>query len=205
VKSAEAEDALALWLERSTCWRFASLLFCSPTAGTLAEIKTIAPTLPASCRAIAERLSDVEFGFWGREYHRLLGPGGLPTFESSYDRAAMATRGPAIAEIAGFYRAFAYRLDTGGRVPPDDISVELGFLAYLAFKAAYASHERLDDAFDVTTDAYATFLREHVNFWLPTFLEPLASSDSDFYRDAAAWMEAMTSGLSEQDARESSP
>ena len=198
VSTDQPPASLNVWLERAACWRFASILFGSPTAEALADLRSIVPTVPEPCRAAAQHLSTVDLELWGYEYHRVLGPGGLPASESSYDRAALAGRGPALAEIAGFYRAFSYRLDASGQGVPDDISVELGFLAYLAFKAAYAIHEQLGDALDVTSQAYAEFLRLHVSFWMPAFLEPLASGDSDFYRDAATWLNLVRDHLGDQ-------
>jgi TorA maturation chaperone TorD len=175
------------WLERAACWRFASTLFRTPSTDVLAELHALLPALPNDTRDSAADLVSTNLDEWEREFHRLLGPGGLPSCESSFDRAALAGRGPLLASIGGFYQAFAYRGGEGDAVP-DDIAVELDFLAYLAFKAAFAGHERELEALTITVQAYEAFLRDHLAFWIAPFLDSLLATDSTFYREAAAWL-----------------
>lgn len=132
-----AQDvALRVWLERAVCWRVAGTLFRAPTADTLTELRLLLPMLPDEARDEAAGLLDLPLDTWEREFHRVLGPGGLPSCESSFDRAALAGRGPLLAAIGGFYQAFAYEPDDREREVADNIAVELDFLAYLAFKGA---------------------------------------------------------------------
>jgi TorA maturation chaperone TorD len=118
----------------------------------------------------------------------VLGPGGLPSCESSFDKAALAGRGPLLAAIGGYYQAFAYEPDAREREVPDHIAVELDFLAYLAFKGAFAAEAQLTEELEVTTQAYDAFMRDHLRFWIGPFLESLVAVDSDIYRAAAMWL-----------------
>jgi TorA maturation chaperone TorD len=185
----EQESALRVWLERAVCWRFASTLFRTPTADGLHERHVLLPILPDQARDEATPLLDVDLDTWEREFHRVLGPGGIPSCESSYDRAALAGRGPLLAAIGGFYQAFGYAPDTHEREVPDNIAVELDFLAYLAFKGAFAANGGSPAELDVTTHAYEAFRRDHLNFWIAAFLDALAATDSDFYRAATTWLQ----------------
>ncbi len=186
---AAPETALHVWLERAACWRCASTLFRFPTADGLAELRVLLPMLPDEARDAGAALIDVPLDTWESEFHRVLGPGGLPSCESSFDRAALAGRGPLLAAIGGFYEAFAYEPDAQTREVPDNIAVELDFLAYLAFKGAFAADAQRTEELEVTTHAYDAFLRDHLGFWIAPFLESLAATDSEVYGAAAAWLQ----------------
>lgn len=186
----DLEPVLRLWLERAVCWRFAGTLFRPPTAETLAELRVLRPMLPDEARDAAPGVLDETLDAWEHEFHRVLGPGGLPACESSFDRAALAGRGPLLAAIGGFYQAFAYEPAAQEREVPDNIAVELDFLGYLAFKAAFAADARMQEELEVTTQAYDAFLRDHLGFWIEPFVESLLATDSDVYRAAAAWLQA---------------
>jgi len=191
----DPNPALRVWLERASCWRFASRLFRPPTADGLTELRVLLPMLPDDVRDNAAALLGVQLDTWEHEFHRVLGPGGLPSCESSFDRAALAGRGPLLAAIGGFYQAFAYDPEAREREVPDHISTELDFLAYLAFKAAFAADAQLTEELDVTAQAYDTFLRDHLGFWIAPFLESLAGTDSEVYRHAATWLRGTVARL----------
>jgi len=199
--TAEQEAARRVWLERAVCWRFASRLFRPPTPDGLAELRVLLPMLPDDVRADAAALLDMHLDTWEREFHSVLGPGGLPACESSFDRAALAVRGPLLAAIGGYYQAFAYEPDAREREVADHIAVELDFLAYLAFKGAFALHAQLAAELTVTTEAYGAFMRDHLGFWIAPFVESLAATDSQPYRAAAAWLQGAFSRLSLPEAR----
>lgn len=114
-------------------------------------------------------------------------PGGLPSCESSVDRAALAGRGPLLATIGSFYQAFAYEPDASEREVPDNIAVELDFLAYLAFKTAFAVDEGSADDREIATTTSGVFLRDHLGFWIAPFLESLPATGSELFRGGAAW------------------
>ena len=186
---AAPETALHVWLERAACWRCASTLFRLPTADGLAELRVLLPMLPDEARDAVAGLLAVNLDTWEHEFHRVLGPGGLPACESSFDRAALAGRGPLLAAIGGFYQAFAYEPHAREREVPDHIAVELDFLAYLAFKSAFAVDAQMKEELEVTTEAYDAFLRDHLGFWIEPFLESLLATDSEPYRAKAAWLQ----------------
>jgi TorA maturation chaperone TorD len=183
--------AVSTWLATAAAWRFASLLFQAPTPEALVELRGLVAEVPEGGREEARQLAAVPFEAWEGEFHRVLGPAGCPASESAYDDNALAGRGPLLARVAAFYEAFAYRPDGDPREVPDHISVELGFLGYLALKIAFAAHAGESEAREVAHDAYTRFLDEHPAYWFGRFLERLSESDSPWYAAAAAWLAAV--------------
>jgi TorA maturation chaperone TorD len=186
------------WLEAAATWRFLSLLFQSPTREAYSELEKLAGELPPEQGARARQLLEVPLELWEAEFHRALGPGGVPACESSYEENALAGRGPVLAGIAGFYEAFAYRPAQAVSEVPDHISVELGFLAYLAMKIAFAEYESKEEEAGVTRAAYERFLKDHLCYWIEPFHHALAQTGSPCYLLGAEW-------LWEQTAREAPP
>ncbi len=180
------------WLSTAAGWRYASLLFQSPTPEAHSDLRALVAELPEEFRPSAQELSAIPLDEWKTEYHRTLGPGGCPVCESSYDDNALAGRGPLLAEIAGFYQAFAYRPDSETRETPDHLSVELGFLSYLALKIAFAISEERPEQGQIAEEAYWHFLEVHPLFWLGRVGERIKQSGSAFYNAATNWLGAWT-------------
>jgi TorA maturation chaperone TorD len=188
-----APDALATvenWLSISARYRFASLLVELPTDAVLEEIRGVACELPEPLRAAAMDLASVGATEWEEAYHAVLGPGGCPACESSYDDAALGSRGPLIADVSGFYRAFAYAGRRDGQALPDHAAVELDFLSFLAMKAAFALHQNCDEEHEVTRGAFETFSALHPDFWLERFCDRLEAAEVPQYVAIAGWLRA---------------
>ncbi len=176
------------WLSAAAAWQWAALVFQSPTAEAQADINLLAAELPEGFRSAAEEMSLIPLEEWETEFHRVIGPGGCPAIESSYDENALAGRGPLLAEIAGFYEAFAYRPDPRVRETPDHVSIELGFLSYLALKVAYALYEERPEQREIAEQAYWRFMETHPLYWLGAFSERIHQTESWFYESAANWL-----------------
>src|SRR5689334_17388845 len=130
-------DDVNQWLARAAMWRFGAQLFREPRADGQDDLRALVPLLPQSRQTSAARLAADEH-VRVAQYFAVLGPGGCPATESAYDLAAMANRGPLVAEVSAFYEAFGYppRLTSG--LAPDHLVIELDFLGFLALKVAYA-------------------------------------------------------------------
>jgi TorA maturation chaperone TorD len=181
---------IMLWLERAAAWRWASLAFQSPSETAHAELRAVADELPLAERERAQALASIPLETWEQEFHRVLGPGGCPASESSYDDNALAGRGPLLAVVAGCYGAFGYRPSDAGEVP-DHIAVVLGFLAYLAVKVAFAEYLGRPVERDVAREAYGRFLEDHVRYWVSRLGERLAEAESPFYAEAVERVRAL--------------
>lgn len=87
-----------------------------------------------------------------------------PTFETAYFSADPQQQTQRMADISGFYRAFGVdSTDTGFR--PDDIPVELEFMAFLCRKQAYAAQHLGAPRAGQTLRAQRMFLNEHLGCW----------------------------------------
>ena len=186
-----AATEMSEMLSRASAWMFASIALQPPTAESRATLEALIPSLPRPLQNAAARIVACPLDEWEPEYFSVLGPAGCPACESSYERAAQASRGPMLADISGWYQAFAYSPDV--RDVPDHAAVEAGFLAYLAMKIAFADNAGEPDAAQIARDAYAGFVRDHTGVWFDDFREALAATGSeqalaiaDFLRGAAA-------------------
>lgn len=173
------------WLEAASRWRLLSLLFQLPTRQTRHELRRLAEVAPKDLANLAKEWTEVPLHLAAAEYHRALGPGGVPAVESSYDPNALAGRGPLLADIAAFHRAFSYAPEKSPAEVPDHLAAELDFLSYLAFKAAFAIQAEESENARITVKAYRTFLDEHLLTWVNPFRERLDHSASYFFVHAA--------------------
>jgi TorA maturation chaperone TorD len=180
-----SESEVFTWLQRASAWRYFSLYFRLPTEQTEAELADLAREAPAELHELAEIRRQCTRAEWEQEFHRVLGAGGIPACASSYDDNALAGRGPMLADIAGFYQAFAYRPEPPPAEVPDHIAVELDFLAFLAVKIAFALHESQEERALVARQASEKFLAEHVGEWVGRFSTALERAASPPYLRAA--------------------
>jgi len=174
------------WLEAASRWRLLSLFFQLPTPDSRRELRRLAGSVPKDLAKVAREWTTVDLKLAAAEFHRVLGAGGIPAVESSYDPNALAGRGPLLADIAGFHEAFAYRPEKRPAEVPDHIAVELDFLSYLSFKVAFALHEGRQEEARIATQGHNRFLEQHLATWVPAFREKLEGAGSAFFVRAAA-------------------
>ena len=96
-------------------------------------------------------------------YLAVLGPGGVVSPREAGWRGRVD---PAeiLADVAAFYEAFAYR-PRRTEDPPDHLAVEVGFVAYLRLKEAFALANEDDAAAKLTANACDRFLDLHLRRW----------------------------------------
>ncbi|HOG28179.1 MAG TPA: molecular chaperone TorD family protein [Vicinamibacterales bacterium] len=154
----------ALLLE-AAAWRLIALLFECPGPGWQAHVAALGrdcrdPALQAAAHAAQTEASE---GL----YHSLFGAGG-PVSLREVTYAGGMRPGYLLSELGAYYEAFAYR--PGSPEPPDHLSVEAGFVSYLAMKQAYAAASNDPEGAGITADAMAAFCAEH----LAGMAEPVA-------------------------------
>jgi len=118
----------------------------------------------------------------------------LPSFETAYFSGDPQVQTQRMADIAGFYRAFG--VDSAGvDLRPDDLPVELEFMAFLCRKEAYAAEHLGAPRVAQARRAQRLFLEEHLGRWAPVYGARLAATEDagPFYRlcgeTLAAWIE----------------
>jgi TorA maturation chaperone TorD len=181
---------VSAWLERAANWRMASLLFSEPRADCAAELTGLATLVSEPARAGAAGLA-ADTAFRSDDYYSALGPGGCAATESAYDRAAIANRGPLIADVAAFYEAFAYPPRLTSDLAPDHVAVELDFLGFLALKVAFALDQNRQEESVVGRAAYREFLEAHPGFWIDQLVARLESEGHAPFAHAARWVSAV--------------
>ena len=140
----------------------ADALAVLPAAGVLGgEVQELRAALAADL-AVAPGS-----GPWQREHVRLFGQGhgmqALP-YETEYTCAHLWQQQQAMADIAGFYRAFGVEVPAGGD-RPDAIATELYFMYLLCTKESLALAAADGAAAELCREAQAKFLAGHLGTW----------------------------------------
>jgi TorA maturation chaperone TorD len=191
-----ARVEMARLLGRASQYHFLSLLFRPPSAGLLDEMAALVPSLAPTLRERATNLLAEASPTLEHEYHVFLGGSGMcPDCESDYEVNALGGKGPLLADVAGFYKAFSFEAATALRLQADHISVELDFLGFLALKAAYAVENAKADERDLCERAAAAFIADHIGRFAPTFFERLGSQAGDRFHGSAARFAAELGGI----------
>lgn len=166
-------------LAQATRWRLMALLLAPPGPGLADEVERLGGTLGGALRARAAEVARAarEDPDLDAAHHRLLGPGGAcPPAESDHDPAASCNKGPLIADVQAFYRAFGFDPTSEWPECPDHVAVECAFYSYLHFKVAQALFADQPEPAEVTRKALADFWTDHLGRFLGGLLERLAEA-----------------------------
>jgi len=167
--------------------RAASVLFAPPRPGLPDELRGLAAPLGEGARGRILDLAALAGPDLEEEYHRVFAPAGpCSTGESDYEASCLAGKGPLLADVAGFYRAFSFNPSLELRESPDHVAVELSFAAFLKLKEAHAAAGGMRDEARTCRDAFGKFRREHLDRLLSPFLGRLGSSSAGGFYAAAA-------------------
>ncbi|MBI3327120.1 MAG: molecular chaperone TorD family protein [Nitrospinae bacterium] len=112
-------------------------------------------------------------------------------YETLYGSEDIFQEVQALADIAGWYRAFGLMVAPEAKERVDHIGVELEFMYVLAYKEAYALERDAMDRAQLCVEAEAKFLQEHLGRWGPLFARLLGKGAHDgFYRGLAQGLDA---------------
>lgn len=100
-----------------------------------------------------------------------------------------------LEEVVRFYEYFGLRTSPEDPRPADQISTELEFMQYLAFKEAASASPRLQASF---RRAQYDFLEKQLVTWLPQFVEKVETQDPSPYWQ---WAAKTTSNFVAADAK----
>lgn len=117
------------------------------------------------------------------------GPEHASLYETAYGRAQALHKGPALADIAGFYRAFglAYGQTDSVQEMPDHLSVELEFYALLLMKQEVLAARGDAEGQQIVLAARRTFLEAHLGRFVPLIATHPGVTASAFYGPVLAW------------------
>ncbi len=144
-------------LRDAAAWRLLGRLFECPSSAWRDDIAALDREL-ADDRlhaAVTAALDESSEGL----YHSVFGPGGpAPPREVTYYQSLEL--GSVMSSVTGYYGAFAYTPAISE--PPDHIAVEVGFLAYLRTKQAFALLAGDADRATLAAEAVDHFRQDHV-------------------------------------------
>jgi TorA maturation chaperone TorD len=108
---------------------------------------------------------------WAGEYNRLFETNvACPINETGIIRR---DKGVILADIAGFYNAFGFKLSDKATEKADHLTAELEFVAMLLVMLAQTQDE---EALRTIHNALSSFSFDHLGDWLPTFCERLTET-----------------------------
>jgi DMSO reductase family type II enzyme chaperone len=207
--------AITVALRRAAVYRLLAVAFAYPTAPRLESVAMAAweaaVTAPAELRVALRRLADAAAGaddtsLAGEHIALFQRQVRCPPYEGAYGPPQMAGKAALLADVAGFYRAFALEPAESQPEVEDHVCAELEFMSALALKEAWAVAESHTEGLAVTRDAGRAFLRDHLGSWGPAFAGRLAAVAAPGVYPAAAavlaaWLEAECARLGVAPAR----
>ncbi len=162
-------------------WRLLSLLFECPDAEWRAQVTALMREVAdADLKSAAQdALEEASEGL----FHHTFGPGGpAPPREATYHQTVQL--GYLLSELQAYYNAFAFHPVTSE--PPDHISVEIGFMAYLKMKEAYALAGCNKEQAATTAESALQFLQDHLANIAQPFANHLEGSGIPYLAKAGA-------------------
>lgn len=135
-----------------------------------------------------QRINDME-----SEYLCIFDIGGkISPYETEYLTEKISRKPFELADIAGFYSAFGFGIneDNDKKESVDHISVELEFMAILAWKEEYARENQQEENLKIVQDARMKFLKEHLARWGFFFRRRIRELEcDDFYKGLGGILE----------------
>ncbi|MCC7365071.1 MAG: molecular chaperone TorD family protein [Dehalococcoidia bacterium] len=194
-------------LQRAAAYELLALALAYPDDNVLEQLRDVATTAGGMLRGtpvaalceVAVHATRPELEPAYVELCTLTSSVDCPTYESAYFGGEAQLQTMRMADISGFYRAFGVEtMGTGLR--PDEISVELEFMAYLCRKEVHARANKGAPRVAQTRRAQRLFLEEHLGTWAAPFGRRVASrANTTFYQLAGAalslWIAAETAEL----------
>lgn len=176
-------------------WRLLSLLFDCPGQSWLAQVAqlSVEVTDPELRTCVDQALGQASEGL----YHSTFGPGG-PAAPREVSYSDTLQFGYLMSELQAYYEAFGYRPRT--KEAPDHISVELGFLAYLNMKEAFALASGDEKQRAVTAEAAKRFAAEHLARVAQPLAERLRESGLGYLSEAARALQRRVGAPAERPA-----
>lgn len=166
-------NALDEALVRGGVYKLLAKSFLYPTSNVVEEIQRMHSS------QVTDR-ADLE-----REYNRLfahLGSAKCPPYETEYGHDNVFQKTQAMADIAGFYRAYGLEVSDHNADRVDFLGTELEFMAYLCLQEAYAREHHEDEHLEICLDTQRKFMKDHLGGWIGIFSKILEkSTENSFY------------------------
>lgn len=164
-------------LRRAQMYAFLSQAFLYPRENWLADNQISEAILEALGLSIGryfpEGYSHLTLEELRAEHRRVFGLVGSQCYETEFGLPHEFRQSQELADLAGFYQAFGFRMGGKVRERPDHIAVELEFMYLLCLKEAYADVHGLGEQVEIARHAQAAFLKDHLGTWIEAFAASL--------------------------------
>lgn len=204
------EAAVAAALARAAVYRVLADAFAYPTTAGLATLGQraraassqlmLGPDVREALAALAEAAATDAVTLAGEYTFLFDRQVRCPPYESAYGAAPQLAGKPALlADLAAFYEAFGLAPSGPESDVEDHIVAECEFMSALALKEAWAQGAGEAEGLEVTRQAGARFLTEHLGCWAPAFADELQAASPLPYYTAAG--ELLRRWIGEEAAR----
>ena len=112
-----------------------------------------------------------------------------PIYETEYDRRRAMAKGNELSDIAGFYHAFGFELDssTEGMEMLDHVGIELEFYSLMLMKQLHLTETKDQQGVDVVEDGRKKFLQAHLGRFVGAISRRPGVKNSEFYGQIFNW------------------
>ncbi len=112
-----------------------------------------------------------------------------PIYETEYDRRRAMAKGNELSDIAGFYQAFGFELDSSleGMEMLDHVGIELEFYALMLMKELHLSEANDAQGVEIVLDARKKFLQAHLGRFVGAISRRPGVTGSEFYGRVFNW------------------
>lgn len=107
-------------------------------------------------------------------------------YEGPYLTTNLFQESDALADVAGFYRAFGVEPSARRSERQDHVAVQLEFLYLLAYKEGHALRQHGAERAELCRDAQRAFLRAHLGRWAEPFFEGMQAAAGGRWGQALA-------------------
>lgn len=111
-------------------------------------------------------------------------------YETEYGRHRAMAKGTELGDIAGFYKAFGFELETEGegREILDHVSVELEFYSLLLMKQNYFAENANAEAAEIILDGRKKFLTAHLGRFVSAIGARPGVAENPYYTAVYEWV-----------------
>lgn len=111
-------------------------------------------------------------------------------YETEYGRHRAMAKGQELGDIAGFYKAFGFELETEGegREILDHVSVELEFYSLLLMKQNYFAENANSEAAEIILDGRKKFMTAHLGRFVSAIGHRPGVMDNPYFKEVYGWV-----------------
>ncbi len=136
------------------------------------------------CEAVEKETPSLTVNDMEGEYNRIFSMGLIcPHNETEYSSSHVFMKGQDMADIAGFYNAFGFRMSSEEKALADFIGTELEFMHVVTFKEYHALEKGEEKHVETCVEAQGKFLKCHLGAWATAFSKVLsATTHLEYFR-----------------------